>query len=259
LPVSRGLLARVLHGSTGVIAAGGYPAAEVVRIAGAGRAPEVVQVPPGVDPMRFRPLDGGARLAARLRIGLPAPGPLVVCASRLVPRKGVDVLIEATTRLLPHHPDLVVAVAGAGRDTSRLRRIAGRLGVKVHFLGRLPDADLPDLYGAADVFAMLCRDRWGGLEQEGFGIVFMEAAACGVAQVAGDSGGAAEAVLDGLTGLVVRDPRQPDAVAAALARILDDGDLRRRMGEAARTRATAEFDWDHLAGTLDEALRRWEQ
>jgi phosphatidylinositol alpha-1,6-mannosyltransferase len=183
---------------------------------------------------------------------------LIVCASRLVPRKGVDVLIEATTRLVVHRPDLTVAVAGAGRDTRRLRTLAGRLGVKVRFLGRVPDQDLAALYAAADVFAMLCRDRWRGLEQEGFGIVFLEAAACGVPQVAGSSGGAAEAVVDGSTGYVVQSPRDPDAVADALRRLLDDADLRRRMGEAARLRARSEFDWDRLAQRLGAALRRWE-
>jgi phosphatidylinositol alpha-1,6-mannosyltransferase len=259
LPVSRRLLAGVLGHAAGIVAAGAYPAAEAQRAAGEGaHLPEIVQVPPGVDPARFRPLDAPERTAARLHLGLPGDGPLIVCASRLVPRKGVDVLIEATTRLVVHRPDLTVAVAGAGRDTRRLRTLAGRLGVKVRFLGRVPDQDLAALYAAADVFAMLCRDRWRGLEQEGFGIVFLEAAACGVPQVAGCSGGAAEAVVDGSTGYVVQSPRDPDAVADALRRLLDDADLRRRMGEAGRLRARSEFDWDRLAQRLGAALRRWE-
>jgi phosphatidylinositol alpha-1,6-mannosyltransferase len=124
----------------------------------------------------------------------------------------------------------------------------------VHFLGRVADENLPALYGCADVFAMLCRNRWLGLEQEGFGIVFLEAAACGVPQVAGDSGGAADAVADGETGLVVRRPDDPAAVAAALARLLDDAGLRARLGAAARARAAAEFDYDVLAARLDAAL-----
>src|SRR5581483_10343505 len=200
----------------------------------------------------------GAREATRVRLGLPASGPLVVCASRLVPRKGFDVVIEAATRLLPHRPGLTIAIAGAGRDRSRLRVVAGRHAVPVRFLGRVSDADLAALDGVADVFAMVCRDRWAGLEQEGFGIVFLEAAACGVPQVAGASGGAAEAVEDGVTGLVVGDPRDPDAVAAALATLLDDPALRARMGEAARRRAVDEYSWDLLAERLSSALRRWE-
>jgi phosphatidylinositol alpha-1,6-mannosyltransferase len=123
----------------------------------------------------------------------------------------------------------------------------------IRFLGRVSDADLPSVYGAADVFAMLCRDRWGGLEQEGFGIVFLEAAACGVPQVAGHSGGSDEAVIDGVTGRIVHGD-DPLAVAAALAPMLDDDALRGRMGDAARTRAIEEFDYERLAARLGDAL-----
>ncbi len=125
-------------------------------------------------------------------------------------------------------------------------------------LGRVAHDDLPALYGCGDVFAMLCRNRWGGLEQEGFGIVFVEAAAAGVPQVAGDSGGAAEAVVDGETGCVVRDPNNPAQVAAAIARLLDDPAGRARMGEAGRQRAVADFSYDVLAARLGDALASWE-
>jgi phosphatidylinositol alpha-1,6-mannosyltransferase len=108
--------------------------------------------------------------------------------------------------------------------------------------------------GAADVWAMCCRDRWFGLEQEGFGIVFLEAAATGVAQLAGRSGGSDEAVVDGQTGLVVDRPQDAAAVAAGLARLLDDTELRQRLGKQARIRAVTEFDYDKLARRLHEAL-----
>jgi len=124
----------------------------------------------------------------------------------------------------------------------------------VRLLGRVPDESLPALVGAADVFVMACRDRWGGLEQEGFGIVFLEAAACGVPQVAGRSGGADEAVVDGSTGLVVDDPAKPRAVAAALRRLLTDDALRLRMGEASRQRAEESFGYDRLARRMADAL-----
>src|SRR5690606_15741844 len=136
-----------------------------------------------------------------------ADGRVVVSLSRLVPRKGMDVLVEAVAELAPDRPDLVLAIGGAGRDRRRLERLIDRTGAPARLLGRVPDQDLPALYGCADVYAMLCRNRWAGLEQEGFGIVFLEAAACGVPQVAGASGGAHEAVADGETGLVVRRPR----------------------------------------------------
>ena len=136
-----------------------------------------VVIPPSVDGTRFRPLDADARAAVRERFGLPASGQLIVCISRLVPRKGMDVLIEAAARLAGEGRDLSVAIAGTGRDAPRLKRLINRLGAPVSLLGRISDAELPDLYGAGDVFAMLCRNRWGGLEQEGYGIVFIEAAA----------------------------------------------------------------------------------
>src|SRR5690606_7883746 len=176
-----------------------------------------VVVPPGVDTDRFVPLDDAARAEARASFGLPVDAPLVVGISRLVPRKGFDTLVRAAVRLRHSFPDLVVAIAGSGRDRGRLQRLARETGAPVRFLGRVPEERLPALYGCADVFAMLCRTRWAGLEQEGFGIVFVEAASAGVPQIAGASGGAAEAVVHGETGLVVDPPNAPAAVAAALA------------------------------------------
>jgi phosphatidyl-myo-inositol dimannoside synthase len=255
LPGTGQALGRLLGRATGIVAAGPYPAAEALRAAGRlGRQPDVVEIPPGVDQCRFHPLADADRAAARRRLGLPVTGPLVVCASRLVPRKGVDVIIEAMTRLIAHRPDLTLAVAGAGRDAGRLRTLAGRLGIKVRFLGRVPDADLPDLFACADVFAMVCRNRWGGLEQEGFGIVFLEAAAAGVPQVAGESGGAAEAVIHGETGLVVARPDDPGCVAQALRELLSDPALAKRMGAAGRVRVVASFDYDALASRLADTL-----
>jgi phosphatidyl-myo-inositol dimannoside synthase len=255
LPVARSLLGRVLRGASEVIAAGGYPAAEAQRAAG--RDLPVTVVPPGVDPDRFVPLDAEARAKARVGFDLPPEGRLVVSLSRLVPRKGMDVLIEAAAQLAPDRPDLVVAIGGSGRDRPRLDRLVQRTGAPVRLLGRVPDDDLPALYGAADVYAMVCRNRWAGLEQEGFGIVFLEAAACGVPQVAGDSGGAAEAVVDGETGVVVRRPRDPAAVARALASLLDDPDRRSRAGAASRARIERDLAYDVLARRLAEVLGRW--
>lgn len=254
LPAARQLLGRVIRGASLVVAAGGYPAAEGQRAAGAPGAPPFVIVPPGVDTARFQPLGPAARTAARRRLGLPVDGRLVVSVSRLVPRKGMDVLIEAVAALAEQRTDLLLVIGGDGRDRSRLERSAERLRAPVRFLGRVSDADLPLLDASADVWAMLCRDRWLGLEQEGFGIVFLEAAACGVPQVAGRSGGAAEAVADGATGLVVSEPSDPAAVRHALARLLDDPNLRVRLGTAARRRAVEEFDYDVLAGRLEAAL-----
>jgi phosphatidylinositol alpha-1,6-mannosyltransferase len=252
LPATRALLRRVLIGARLTIAAGAYAAAEARRLAGTEIA--ICEVPPGVDLGRFRPLSPAERYRARAQAGLPVEGRVVLAMSRLVPRKGIDVLIRAAARLAPSRPDLVIAVAGAGRDRGRLEGLAGSCGVPVWFLGRVPDSELAPLVGCADVFAIPCRSRWGGLEQEGFGIVFLEAGACGVPQVAGSSGGAAEAVADGETGFVVVRPDDILAVEGALARLLDDDDLRHKMGAAARRRAEERFGYDRLAGVLGRAL-----
>jgi phosphatidyl-myo-inositol dimannoside synthase len=252
LPGTRQALSRVLRRARQVISAGGYAAVEAERAAG--QPLPVTVVPPGVDVDRFRPLTDTERDEARLQFGLPTDAELIVSVSRLVPRKGFDVAIRAVARLAPSRPDLLLAIAGAGRDERRLRAMASDLGAPVRFLGRVANADLPALYGCGDLFAMLCRTRWGGLEQEGFGIVFVEAAACGVAQVAGDSGGAAEAVDDGVTGVVVRRPEDTDEVAGAFATLLDDPARRALMGKASRARAEAEFSYDVLADRLGQAL-----
>ncbi len=251
LPPSRMALRRVLLGARLIIAAGTYPAAEAERAAG--RSLPIVIVPPGVDTNRFVPIDDERRRATRVRHGLDPDRPLVLGGSRLVPRKGFDRLIEAVSTVRAQVPGIQLAISGAGRDRSRLERVAQRVGVAVKFLGRLPDDDMPDLYGCADVYAMLCRNRWAGLEQEGFGIVFLEAAAAGVSQLAGASGGSADAVVSGETGVVVDRPDDADAVASALAGLLTDPD-RAEMGRRARERAVAEYDYDLLAARLEAAI-----
>ncbi|HEY4609355.1 MAG TPA: glycosyltransferase, partial [Ilumatobacteraceae bacterium] len=174
--------------------------------------------------------------------------------SRLVPRKGFDTAIRAAGQLHASRPEVVLAISGSGRDERRLRRLAEHVGAPVRFLGRVANEDLPALYGCADVYAMLCRNRWAGLEQEGFGIVFLEAAACAVPQVAGDSGGAEDAVVDDVTGIMVRDPDDVGEAVRAFGRLLDDAALRRKMGEAGRMRAVDEFSYDGLAQRLGVSL-----
>jgi phosphatidylinositol alpha-1,6-mannosyltransferase len=252
LPGSRQALGRVLRNARHVIAAGTYPAAEAERAAQRPLATTIV--PPGVDTGRFHPLEADERCAARRRLGLPVDARIVLSVSRLVPRKGFDTAIGAVAALQAAHPDVMLVVAGAGRDANRLRRLAAELGAPVRFLGRVDHDELPALYACADVFTMLCRNRWRGLEQEGFGIVFVEAAACGVPQVAGDSGGAAEAVADGETGIVVRQADDVHEAAAAIGRLLTDEALRAGMGVAARARAKREFDYDVLSSRLAGAL-----
>ena len=248
LPILRPLLGRVLRGASLVISAGGYPAAEAERAAGGG-LPTLV-VPPGVDTDRFVPLDDGERASVRRELGLPVDAPLVVSVSRLVPRKGMDTLVRAVTRLAEKEPDVVLAIAGAGREHARLESLIERTGAPAILLGRVEERLLPGLYGAGDVFGMLCRTRLAGLEQEGFGIVFLEAAAAGVPQVAGRSGGAAEAVEHEETGLVVDDPTDVEVVAEAIGDLLGDEEARRSMARAGRQRVEREFSYEVLADRL---------
>ena len=251
LPGTRRLLRGVLDAAAGVIAAGGYPAFECERALG--RPLPAFVIPPGVDTVRFRPPTTEERDQACRRLGLRPGAPTVVSVSRLVPRKGMDTLVRAAGLVADRRHNLQVVIAGAGRDRRRLARLATKVGAPVQLLGRLDDDEVAALYGCADVFAMLCRTRWWGLEQEGFGIVFLEAAAAGVPQVAGRSGGAHEAVVDGETGTVL-DPATAPAAAEAIGALLDDGALRRRMGAAGRRRAEASFSYDVLAGQLRTAI-----
>jgi phosphatidylinositol alpha-1,6-mannosyltransferase len=259
LPGGSRLMGEVVRRATHVIAAGDYPASEARRVAGSdGATPPITVIPPGIDLERFTATTGETKHEARRRLGLPDDDgdgmQLVVGVSRLVPRKGFDRLIEAAAELQPRHPRLFVAIGGTGRDHRRLQRLIDDTNAPARLLGRVADDDLPRLYRSADVFAMVCRTRWAGLEPEGFGIVFVEAAAAGVPQVAGDSGGAADAVVDGETGIVVRRPNDTRAVANAIERLLADPARRARMGDRARQRAIADFGYDQLAARLATTL-----
>jgi phosphatidyl-myo-inositol dimannoside synthase len=252
IPFWQLLIRRSLRGAAFVVAAGSYPAGEAARAAGC--ALRTLVVPPGVDCDRFRPLTLLERADARARFGVDGDGPLVVSLSRLVPRKGMHLLVQAAAALADRHPGLRVLIAGDGRERGRLEQLIASTGAPVRLVGRVADADVPAFYGMADVFAMLSHDRFGGLEQEGFGIVFLEAAACGVPVVAGASGGVAEAVEHGTTGFVIEDATDRDAVVAALDALLADPAQRVAMGGAGRRRAVESFDQDALAHTLHLGL-----
>lgn len=212
-------------------------------------------LPPAVDPDRFGAHADGA--AVRSRHGL-VERPVVVCVSRLVPRKGQDTLIRAMPMVKRLVPDAALLLVGDGPDRARLESLAAEAATgSVVFAGEVPDAELPAHYAAADVFAMPCRSRFAGLEVEGFGIVFLEAAASSRAVIAGRSGGAAEAMVDDQTGGLV-EGREPKAVALAIAHLLLDAPLRERMGAAGRARVERDFTWDvrteHLIEILTKAV-----
>ena len=207
---------------------------------------------PGVDAERFAPSVDGSPVRERYGLGSK---PVIVCLSRLVPRKGQDVLIRGMSLVRSYVPEAALLVVGDGPYRNQLHALAADApGGSVVFAGQVDDADLPSHYAGGDLFAMPCRSRWGGLEVEGFGIVFLEAASTGMAVVAGRSGGAAEAVADEETGLLV-EGAEPKAVALALARLLTDPEARARMGVVGRARVEAGFTWERQADRLAALLR----
>ncbi|MFH8343393.1 glycosyltransferase family 4 protein [Streptomyces sp. NPDC018045] len=252
LPASRQLLRRIGEGTDTITYLGEYTRSRIAAALTPAAAGRMTQLPPGVDEKTFHPGSGGD--AVRARLGL-AERPVVVCVSRLVPRKGQDTLIEAMPRILADVPDAVLLIVGGGPYEKRLHALAGEKGVAdaVRFTGAVPWEELPAHYGAGDVFAMPCRTRRGGLDVEGLGIVYLEASATGLPVVAGDSGGAPDAVLDGETGYVVPGG-SPTVTAERVVALLTDPAARRRMGERGRAWVEEKWRWDLLAERLEALL-----
>jgi len=199
---------------------------------------------PGSDPSRFSPSP------------VPTSGPpTLLTVGRLVRRKGIDTVLESLPRLIPEHPALRYRIVGDGPDRERLQRCSEQLGLKqmVTFLGRVTEAQLPNLYRQAHVFVMVAREEHDSASMEGFGIVYLEASASGLPVVAGDSGGAAEAVMDGVTGFLV-PPNDPERLAGALRKLLADPQLRQRQGLVGRRWVEDEMNWDHAARKMSDAL-----
>lgn len=210
-------------------------------------------VPPGVDSETFRP-DPAARAELRARYGL-GERPTILCLSRLVPRKGQDVLIRALPQIRRVIDGAVLVIVGGGPYEESLRRLARSVGVEDHvvFTGGVPSAELAAHHTIADVFAMPCRTRGAGLDVEGLGIVYLEASASGVPVIAGASGGAPETVREGETGHVVNG-RSVSAVAESVISVLEDRDRAAAMGVAGRAWVAEQWRWDVLAAKLASLL-----
>ncbi len=198
----------------------------------------------------FNPSVSGSAIRAGFRM---AVRPVIVSLSSLVPRKGQDTLIRALPAVRREIPDAALLLVGGGPYKSTLESLAAPLGLAddVVITGSVPWPDLPAHYAAGDVFAMPCRTRRGGLDVEGLGIVYLEASATGLPVIGGNSGGAPDAVLEGETGYVVRDP---SAVANRLIELLGDPGLARRMGEAGRKWVESDWRWDTQADRLTTLL-----
>ncbi|MFI7235087.1 glycosyltransferase family 4 protein [Streptomyces cyaneofuscatus] len=252
-PGARALLRRIGDRTDAVTYLGAATRAPIAAALGPAAARRMVRLAPGVDPEAFRVRAG--RSPVRERYGLGAR-PVILCAARLVPRKGQDTLIRALPAVRRAVPGAVLLLTGDGPYARSLRRLAQDIGVADHviFAGGQPHAEMPGHYAAADVFAMPCRTRRRGLEVEGLGIVFLEAAAAGLPVLVGDSGGAPDAVRDGETGHVV-DGRDVEAVADRLVGMLRDREAAAAMGEKGRAWVREAWGWGSAYATLEGLLR----
>jgi hypothetical protein len=212
-------------------------------------------LPSGVDSHRFSPLSTAQRQAVRSQLGWRIGGHYVVCISRLVPRKGQDQLVRLWPDVLTHFPDATLVIVGGGsrRFTARLRRLAGNLADdRIVFTGRVEEECMSHMLHAADVFAMPCRTRGGGLDVEGLGIVYLEAQAAGIPVIAGRSGGAPETVIPE-SGIVV-DGRSQQNILAALIALLSDPKRRRDMGWRGRSFVEQSWTWERMGARLRRIL-----
>ena len=224
----------------------------------AGTDPARIEVVhPGCDTDYYRPLPPVAGLRQRLLPSRPE-GPVILTVGHLVARKGHDMVLRALPRVVERLPDVTYLIVGDGPQRSGLEALAKDLGVhdRVVFAGRLSsNDDVRDCYALADVFAMPSRQDLENLDVEGFGIVYIEAGACGKPVVAGRSGGVPEAVLDRQTGILV-DPEDPKAISDALTEILADPALATRLGRLGRERAEREFAWPVIAARVDSIIEQ---
>lgn len=251
LPVARSALRRIGDTTDVVTFVSDYTRG---RFASAfGPRAHLQHLPPGVDVDRFRP-DPAARDEMRARYGL-GQRPTVVCVSRLVPRKGQDMLIKALPDIRRRVDGAALVIVGGGPHGEHLHGLAREVGVTEHvvFTGGVPSAELPAHYAMADVFAMPCRTRGYGMDVEGLGIVFLEASASGVPVVAGRSGGAPETVRDGETGRLV-DGRSHDGIVDAVGSILADPELAARMGAAGRSWISRDWSWPAQTARLSDLV-----
>jgi len=252
LPGARALLHRIGNEVDTLTYLGEYFRSRMARALSAEAAGRMVRLAPGVDTAEFRPGAGGA--AIRERLGLTSR-PLVVCVSRLVPRKGQDTLLQAWPAVRREISGATLLLVGAGPYRKALEQLAAKLGIAdaVVFAGSVPQAELPAYFEAGDVFAMPCRTRRRGLDVEGLGIVYLEASATGLPVVVGDSGGAPDAVLDGETGYVVPGS-DPDSAARRITELLADPAKAAAMGEKGMAWVDREWRRELGAARLEALL-----
>jgi phosphatidylinositol alpha-1,6-mannosyltransferase len=257
LPGARSLLRRIGNEVDTLTYLGEYFRTRLASVLTPAAAARMVRLAPGVDMAEFRPGAGGAAIRERLGLG---DRPVVLCVSRMVPRKGQDTLIKAWPKVRAEVPDAVLLLVGDGPYRRKLEQLASHLDIAEHviFTGPVPWSELPAHYDAADLFAMPCRTRRGGLDVEGLGIVYLEASATGLPVIGGDSGGAPDAILDGETGYVVPGGDET-AVANRAIELLTDHVAAKAMGERGLAWVREEWRWELTAARLKEILSQQAQ
>ncbi len=238
VPGLRGWLRRTLRTADVLFAVSRFTSGKVSRLTGR----NVIPIGAGVDIATFTPAAAPPR----------NDPPVVGCVSRFVPRKGQARLIAAAQQLHERGIPIKLVIVGSGRTEGRLRRLAARSDVDVAFRIDVPWAELAELYRTMDIFCMPCRSRWGGLEVEGLGLVFLEAAAAGLPVLAGSSGGSPETVLPGESGFVVDSLGD---IIEGLEILLADRDRAHEMGAKGRRRVVEEYVWDRVVANLDDGFR----
>lgn len=237
VPGVRSLLRRALRAPDEVVALSPWTA----RVVGRLRGRPAALIGTGVDLTEFHPPADP----------LSAPPVVVGCVSRFVPRKGHGRVLRTVARLRAEGFEVEALMGGSGRLERKLRDLAAELEVPTRFAVDVPYSQLGDLYRSTHVFAMPARSRWFGLEAEGLGLVYLEAAACGLPVITGDSGGAPSTIVPGHTGFVAHDDR---SLEAAVRMLVADAGMRAEMGEAGRRRIEAEFTWPATIARFHEAV-----
>lgn len=251
-PGSAQVLRRIGNTNDVLTYLGNYTRTRISRALSPAAQASMVQLTPGVDDAAFHPGVDGSPVRSRYSLG---DRPVIVCVSRLVRRKGQDMLIQSLPLIRQQVPGAALLLVGDGPERARLEKLTDQLDLRgdVIFAGTVPWADLPPYFAAGDVFCMPARTRKAGLEPEALGIVYLEASATGLPVVAGDSGGAPDAVQEGVTGYVVAG-RSREQIADRVSGLLRDRDLAARMGRAGRTWVEQAWRWDDLAARLQELL-----
>jgi len=253
-PVTRQALRKIGRNLDVLTYLGEYTKNKIGSVLDASSAAAMRQLTPGVDAEEFHPRNVERGSVLRAQVGF-AGHPTIVCVSRLMERKGQDTLIRALPLISERIPDVRLLIVGSGSYEDALRKLVVKMNVQdyVHFTGKVPQAELPYWYAAGDVFAMPCRTRNAGWDVEGLGIVFLEASATGLPVVAGDSGGAPDAVRDGHTGVVV-DGTNVEEVSRVLVELLSDPGHAAALGAAGRRWVEQQWTWERTFNRLMQLL-----